>query len=106
MKTTVSFCDFCDAFRSADRNENFSYEGKRALFDWLEQYEEETGTEQELDVVALCCDFSEMDAEDIAREYRVEVEEGDDVADVVEEYLNDNTMVIARLGDTFIFQVF
>ena len=31
------------------------------MFEWLEQYEEDTETEMELDVVGLCCDFSEYE---------------------------------------------
>ena len=38
---------------------NFTYEGKRALFDYLENLEEDTGTEIELDTIALCCEYSE-----------------------------------------------
>ncbi len=59
MKTTVNFSEFCDAFEM--RKENFSYEGKRALFDYLEEYEEDTGQEIELDVIALCCEYSEFE---------------------------------------------
>ena len=33
MKETIGFCQFCDRFRDMDRDDNFSYEGKRALFD-------------------------------------------------------------------------
>jgi hypothetical protein len=37
----------------------FSYEGLGALFEYLTEYEEDTGAELELDVVAICCDFDE-----------------------------------------------
>ena len=36
MKQTVNFSQFCDAFKLMDRNGQFTYEGKRALFDYLE----------------------------------------------------------------------
>ena len=35
MIKQITFSAFCDAFRDMDRNENFSYAGKRALFDFL-----------------------------------------------------------------------
>ena len=57
MKSTVGLSDFRDAFQI--RKENFTYEGLEALFDYLEQYEEDTGEEIELDVIALCCDYTE-----------------------------------------------
>ena len=31
----------------------------QALYQWLEEYEEGTGEELELDVIGLCCDFTE-----------------------------------------------
>jgi len=59
MNRSISFCDFQDAFRDYDRKENFSYDGLKALFDYLEQYEDDTGKQVELDVIALCCDYTE-----------------------------------------------
>ena len=41
------------------RKNQFSYSGKRALFDWLENLEDETKNEIELDVIALCCEYTE-----------------------------------------------
>ena len=37
MIKTIGFCEFCDSFSDTYKN-NFSYEGKRALFDYLENY--------------------------------------------------------------------
>ncbi len=61
MKTTVNFSQFCDAFRSMGRNENFSYDGKKALFEYLESYEEDCDEDVELDVIALCCEYTEYE---------------------------------------------
>ncbi len=61
MKSTVNFSTFCDSFSETYKN-NFSYEGKRALFDYLRNYEEETGEEMELDPVAYCCEYTEYDS--------------------------------------------
>lgn len=66
MKKTISLNDFRDAFRDCNRTENFSYEGLGALFDWIEEAEED----YELDVISLCCDFSEYaDLEEFHRNY-------------------------------------
>lgn len=59
MKTTVTEHSFRQAFYDMNRGDTFSYEGLAALFEWLNQYEEDTGEEMELDVIALCCDFRE-----------------------------------------------
>ena len=63
MKITLNFFSFCDAWnRWNDRKDTFSYNGKRALFDYLEEYEESAGEDIELDIVALCCEFTEYDS--------------------------------------------
>lgn len=59
MKQTINLSQFCDAFKDMGREEQFSYEGKKALFDYIEEIEENTGEEIELDVIALCCEFTE-----------------------------------------------
>jgi len=69
MKTTVYFSDFCDYFNKI-RPDNFSYKGLRILFDYLE----ETDEDFELDVIGLCCDFSESDYLTIAEQYDIELD--------------------------------
>ena len=60
MKQTINEYQFKDAFQKCRPN-NFSYEGLTALYDYLEQYEEDTGQEIELDVIAICCEFTEYE---------------------------------------------
>ena len=52
---------FLDSFSDTYKN-NFSFEGERALFDYLEEYSEEVGGDIELDPIALCCDYTEYDS--------------------------------------------
>ena len=47
MKETVQESYFIDRFAQMDRKENFSYEGKKALFEYLEQYEEDSLMQQQ-----------------------------------------------------------
>ena len=61
MKQSVNIYDFEREFKRFERN-NFSWDGLKALFEYLEEYEEDTGEEIELDVVALCCDYAEYDS--------------------------------------------
>lgn len=69
MYQNINWHNFQDAFQSIRPN-NFSYEGLRALFDYLEQLEEDTGEEIELDVIALCCEYSEIEEyEEAYKEY-------------------------------------
>ena len=59
MYKQISFNEFCDTFRNVDRNENFTYNGKKALFDHLEDYEEQLGETYEFDCIAICCTYTE-----------------------------------------------
>ena len=107
MKTTVNFCDFCDRFRDMGRNDAFSYEGKRALFEYLEQYEEDCVEEIELDVIALCCDYSEHASavdcvNDIGYDLSLEGEDDDEREKFALAWLRDNTQVIEFDGGIII----
>lgn len=114
MKTTVSRYDFERTFVDAGRKDQFSYEGLNALFDYLEDYEEQTGEEIELDVIALCCDYSEETAEDIARNYSIDLShldaEDDDYEDqcteAVRDYLNENTQLVGETSTGFVYLSF
>lgn len=95
MKQSVYLSDFRSAFHAHDRQNQFSYEGLGILFDYLEQYEQDVGEELELDVIALCCEFAESSADDIARDYDIDMEgiEPDMVQQAVVEWLCDHTSV-------------
>ncbi len=61
MKQTITFGQFQDAFYNMDRQGQFSYPAKKALFEYFEEYEDSVGEEIELDVIALCCDYVEYE---------------------------------------------
>ena len=58
MKTTLNTSDIARALKS-DENAAWSWNGAKALAEYLEELEESTGEEMQLDVVAIRCDFSE-----------------------------------------------
>ena len=94
MKTTVNEYDFRRAFEALRPN-NFSYNGLGAIFEWFEEYEDSTGEEVELDVIAICCAFSEYTLEELKSEYGNyhDLDNWDDMDDVCD-YFNDHIMVI------------
>lgn len=57
------------------RPDNFSYEGQGILFDWFEQYEDDTGEQIEFDPIAICCDYIEADFNEVANELDEDEEE-------------------------------
>ena len=89
MKSTITLNDFvnCDALTN-----NFSYDGLVALFDYLEQYEEDCGIELDFDPVALRCDFTEYT--DIKNAFENYLPDDNLADDDMLEYLQDNTQVI------------
>ncbi len=88
---------FIQEFRDI-RPDNFSLNGLDALFDYITDYEESVSGEQmKLDVIALCCEFTQYDTlADYNSDYDTEHESWDDVA--------DETTVIKVTGDSAIIQ--
>jgi hypothetical protein len=105
MKQNVTFSDFYNSFQ-AIRPDNFSYDGLRTLYTWLELYEEDTGEEVELDVITLCYNFSEYTLEELQTDYGDYEGEQWETMDEAVEWLNDRTMVIPIDNDTVIVQAF
>lgn len=62
MKSTVGFCEFQDAFTNCGRGESFTYDGFKALYDYLTQLEDEWGIAIELDAIAFDCEYTEYDS--------------------------------------------
>ena len=97
MVKTLSFYDFERGFADVGRTNSFTYEGLKALFDYLESYEEETEIPIELDVIALCCEYTEYENfEELQKDYDVESMEE----------LENHTTVIMVNEERFIIQAY
>jgi hypothetical protein len=84
---------FRDEFRAHNRGDQFSYEGLGLLFDYLEEID----PDYDLDVIALCCDYSEENPEGIAKNYGFDLEGCEteaDIAAAVLDYLHNQTSVV------------
>ena len=80
MKTTINQYQFEQAFNNAGRGNQFSREALKALFEYLEDYADSTGEQIELDVIALCCEFTEYeDLEEFQADYGTEYETMEDI---------------------------
>jgi hypothetical protein len=105
MKQTMTTSQIADALR-ADDNADWSYAGARALAEYLEQYEEDTGEDMEFDRVAIRCEFSEYaNATEAAGNYDFEPDEDadeDEAEAAALKFLNDRTMVIEFSGGIII----
>ncbi|MBK5247496.1 MAG: hypothetical protein JJE49_09560 [Peptostreptococcaceae bacterium] len=100
MKQTINESDFRTAFARMDRADQFSYDGLTSLFDYLEEMEEETGEQIELDVIALCCEYTEYEnLEAFWADY-----DKDEYPDF--DAIRDVTTVIENSTESFIIQQF
>jgi len=122
MKQSINVYQFRDAFRDMGRNDNFSYDGLGVLFEYFEDLGEDIGEEIELDVIAICCEYSEMSYIEIVENYIAfgstiynqgvydaleELEEDSDGQnEYILEWLQERTQVITVDDDTVIFQAF
>lgn len=95
---SVNESAFHDAFTARGRAEQFSHEARSALYEHLEQLSEEMGEAIELDVIALCCEYSEY--ANLA-EFQKDYDGYDDMDDI-----RDATMVIPIDDEAFIIQQF
>lgn len=98
MKTTVFVYDFRDAFIKAGRKDQFSYDGLGILYDYLTDFEDSTGEEMELDVIAICCEYAEEDPRCIAENYSIDIEglDDDELAETVRDHLEDEGVYIGH----------
>jgi hypothetical protein len=89
--------------------DHYSYEGYEALLDYYD-----TPEDIELDVIAICCDWNELDIDDVITEYSIDLSDitdddgnidDDEKIELVMEYLNDRTYAIDTNG-SILFQGF
>ena len=76
--------------------------GDGALFDYLEEID----SDFELDVIALCCEYSEDLAEDIAEQHNIKVDSIDELEDAVRAHLEENTSIVAETASGFLYAQF
>ena len=89
---------FVDEFNKI-RPDNFSNEGLKALYDWIDEYYQESFEPYKLDVIAICCDFTEYDSlKQFNEEYNRDYNSIDDIV--------DDTILIRIDSERFIIQNF
>ena len=97
MVKTLSFYDFERGFADVGRKDSFTYEGLKALFDYLESYEEETESPIEFDPIGLVCEYTEYaNFEELQNDYDIESMEE----------LEEKTTVIMVNEERFIIQAY
>ena len=90
MKITLTESEFVNRFL-AIRPNNFSREGLRALFDYLDQLEDDLGMEQEFDPIGICCEWTQYDS---ASEACADFGHTEEDPEKALEWLRDQTQVV------------
>jgi hypothetical protein len=97
MKTTVNESLFLQSFRQT-RPDQFSLSALVELFEYLEGLDRESGSEMELDVIALCCEWTEYpDQQEAAKAYGWEEGQGAPL-----DFLRESTTVLEFEGGVLV----
>ena len=99
--TQVTKSSFIDAFKRSSRKDQFSYEALEAIFEYLEDYSQDSGENVELDIVAICCEWVEMTWQEVVQAYDVDLSDvaDEDKADAVWDFLTDETAGVYRVSN-------
>ena len=97
---TMDKWDLRKEFKSYDRD-YYSLDGYQAILDLFE----EIGDSQELDVIAICCDFNEVEIDEIRNDYDLSIDDYED-DEAVMDYLSNNTWAIQLDSGAVLYQAF
>jgi hypothetical protein len=104
MKISIdSASEFRNQFIAYNRD-NFTCQGYELLFDYFEEID----ADMVLDVISICCDYTEDNPDDIISNYSIDVEglDDDEKIEAVRDYLNDNTMLVGETATGFVYACF
>lgn len=114
---TMRVGQFREEFKQMGRNDSFTYEGLGVLFEYLESLSEDIGEPIEMDVIALCGEYSEMEFDEFVEyhDLKDDVEtanygeeygnlDDDDKRECIEEYLANEGALVGFTDKTVLFQ--
>ena len=99
---TVNNSDFHSAFCRMDRQAQFSYAARNVLFEYLDELSEDMDKPMELDVIAICCEYWELDEEEAQQEYSHLSDDPDEIINA----LRDETTVLDVPGGSYVIAQF
>jgi hypothetical protein len=104
---TITQREFSDAFARAGRAEQFSSEALEMLYGHLDDASDEAGQPYELDVIGICCEYSEQAAAELAADnpgapQRADYDDDDEHTEAVADWLRGATDVIGITSEGWI----
>ena len=116
---TVNASDLYHLACRMSRGKNFGYNGWKAIGDYLEDLSNDTGEDIEIDIIAICCEYSMAEsADDAYMQYDhlhgVDLPGEEDWEDMTEEekletieaFLQKNTSVVTCQDSLIVWQAF
>ena len=91
MKRTINKYDFAQAFKDYGRENQFTIKALDILFDYLEQLESDLNEQMELDVISICCDYTENTIKEWARNNDIDTDKSEEE---LTDILNDKTYIV------------
>ena len=101
------------------RGDNFGYKGWRKIGDYLESLSDNLGENIEIDIIAICCEYSMAESTeeffmerqrlhgiDLPTMEEWEELEDDEKLGAIEKFLQDRSSVVVCKGDLIIWQAF
>lgn len=109
MKETLTTNQIADAIHAVYDGANFTRAGAYALAEYLEEYENDTGEELELDPIAFACEYAEYTTlvecvkETVSDDEQANLKDGDGFNDdLIRDYLNENSTLVEFDGGLII----
>jgi hypothetical protein len=110
VQTLHTATQFADAFKQSSRANQFSYEALEAIFEYMEDFSNDTGEPVEFDPVGICCTFAECHYTDIAETYNVDLSEcetDEERIETVRDFIENETWsYVLSDGVTIVFVQF
>ena len=95
MYQTINVFQFEDAFIKCERQTHFSRDGLSCLYNHLEEYEGSDNKGIELDVIGLCCTYTEYeDFDEFEKEYS-DLCEDEDIRNI-DDISHHTTLIIIK----------
>ena len=111
MKKTINLPAFVSAFTEMGRYDKFSLDALKIIYKYITDYEEQSGQEIELDVIAISCEVVESTSSQVFVDYVTSIDPydlKDDPALMAKavDYLESKTMVLGQTETTIIYNQF
>lgn len=114
IKIELYVGEFLNMFDQYGRTDQFSVCAKEALYEHLEELSDDLGDDVTIDIVGLCCDWTEYSAGDLLRDYgkqylpddRESYDSDEAATEALFTALQEETTILKLRNGAYLVQVF